>query len=237
MPGLTIGWEYLTGCCVATDPASRQRAEWPPHPGRVFMAIAAAWFETGEDADEGQALRWVEKLGDPELGLPRQDSVFERSPVEVAVPPNDVLELWWKKEGKLSFGATKYDLAIGRKPTMRSFPSFWVGEAQCFLRWPHAADTEIETNRTALDRLCSKVTRIGHSSSLVRMWLADEIHSPQPTETWVPDDGLAVLQVRRVSEGTLDFLDRQFNRRGREGHQRLSDRIAELKAEKKATKG
>ena len=69
MPGLTIGWEYLTGYCVATDPASRQRAEWPPHPGRVFMALAAAWFETGEDADEGNALRWLENLGDPEMAL------------------------------------------------------------------------------------------------------------------------------------------------------------------------
>jgi len=53
MPGLTIGWQYLTGYAVATDPSSRDRAEWPPHPARVFMALAAAWFETGEDPDEG----------------------------------------------------------------------------------------------------------------------------------------------------------------------------------------
>ncbi len=46
MPALTIGWEYLTGYAVATDPNTRERAEWPPHPARVFMAMAAAWFET-----------------------------------------------------------------------------------------------------------------------------------------------------------------------------------------------
>ena len=88
MPGLTIGWEYLTGCCVATDPANRQRAEWPPHPGRVFMAMAAAWFETGEDEAEGQALRWMEKLGDPELLLPSSENVSRREVRTVFVPVN-----------------------------------------------------------------------------------------------------------------------------------------------------
>src|ERR1700684_4266218 len=89
MPGLTIGWEYLTGYCVATDPASYQRAEWPPHPGRVFMALAAAWFETGENADEGNALRWLERLGDPQMGLPDSNNVFPRKVVETYVPAND----------------------------------------------------------------------------------------------------------------------------------------------------
>lgn len=73
MPGLTIGWEYLTGRCVATDPANRQRVEWPPHPGRVFLALAATWFETGEDPAQGEALRWLETLSDPVLVLPPRD--------------------------------------------------------------------------------------------------------------------------------------------------------------------
>src|SRR5438045_2129482 len=102
MPGLTIGWEYLTGCCVATDPASRQRAEWPPHPGRVFMALAAAWFETEppnnaperkEWVGEGNALQWLERLGDrqnhddplrdPQLLLPHENEVSYRRVVTV----------------------------------------------------------------------------------------------------------------------------------------------------------
>ncbi len=76
MPGLTIGWEYLTGYYVATNSAKRDRAEWPPHPGRVFMALAAAWFETGEDADEGHALRWLESLDDPQLLLPDDSLIY-----------------------------------------------------------------------------------------------------------------------------------------------------------------
>ncbi len=228
MPGLTIGWEYLTGCCVATDPASRQRAEWPPHPGRVFMALAAAYFETGEDKAEGQALRWLEKLGDPEMMVPRRDSVFQRTVINVFVPVND-------SAGPSS--ALLQSAPITRSKQPRTFPSVWVGDAPCFLHWPHADTTGVELHRSALDQLCGKVTRIGHSSSLVRMWVAEEVPSPQPTESWVPDENLVDLHTRRFSEGTLDLLDRQFNRRGREQHQALSDRIAALKAEKPTGKG
>ena len=237
MPGLTIGWEYLTGCCVATDPANRQRAEWPPHPGRVFMAMAAAWFETGEDEAEGQALRWMEKLGDPELLLPSSENVSRREVRTVFVPVNG-------DRAKDTFPDVATNTlqcapAIARIKQPRTFPSVWVGDVPCFLHWPHADATEVESHRLSLDRLCGKVTRIGHSSSLVRMWVADEVAFPKPTqtETWVPDDGLAEFQARRVSEGTLDLLDRQFNRRGRESHQILTIRIAELKEEKKTIKG
>jgi len=45
------------------------------------------------------------------------------------------------------------------------------------------------------------------------------------------------LQARRISEGTLDLLDRQFNSLGREQHQHLSDQIATMKEEKPTGKG
>lgn len=236
-PGLTIGWEYLTGRCVATDPASRQRAEWPPHPGRVFMALAAAWFETGEDDAEGQALRWLETLGDPELVLPCCDRVFSRTVANCYVPVNDVADPYHqpdkKKPAKIFMSLQSVNIGRNRQP--RTFPSVWVGDAPCFLHWPNADAAEVECHRPALDQVCGKVTRIGHSSSLVRMWVAkaDEMFG----KVWIPDEGLAEWQARRISEGTLDLLDRQFNRRGREQHQLLSGRIDALKAEKKATTG
>jgi CRISPR-associated protein Csb2 len=229
MPGLTIGWDYLTGYCVATDPASRQRAEWPPHPGRVFMALAAAWFETGEDADEGNALRWLEKLNDPKMTLPAQDAVFHREVVTVFVPVND--------SAGPSAALLQSAPSITRSKQARTFPSVWVGDAPCFLHWPDAAAMAVETHRPALDRLCGKVTRIGHSSSLVRMWVADEVRSPRSSEIWAPDVGLADFQARRVSEGTLNLLDRWFNRREREAHERLSGEISKLATAKKAVKG
>jgi CRISPR-associated protein Csb2 len=303
MASLIIAWEYLTGKCVATNPASRERAEWPPHPGRVFMAMAAAWFETGEDEAEGQALRWLEKLGDPELGLPRVEPVNHREVQTVFVPVNDtkpssidknkiakrIAELSDEhltaeasalseeidKMAKSSIAmptilrmillrrirdsvelanlrhnlrqkisATDYKEfvadAIGTIPQFRSkqprtFPSVYVGEAPCFLHWPDVPDAELQQHKPALAKLCAEVTRIGHSSSLVRMWLAEE---PELNgERWIPDDGLANLHLRHFSEGTLAMLERQFNRRGRERYEQISTRITTLQAEKPAGKG
>lgn len=228
MLGLAIGWQYLTGVCVATDPASRQRAEWPPHPGRVFMALAAAYFETGEDIEEGQALRWLEALGDPEIVLPPSDNVSRRNVVTVFVPVNDT--------AGPSTAILQSAPSIARSKQPRTFPSVWIGDAPCFLSWHSASSAETEKHKSALDRLCCKVTRIGHSSSLVRMWIEVGEH-PQQSECWVPDDALADSQVRRVSPGTLEMLGRQFNRRNREAHVQLTDEMESLAAQKKTIRG
>jgi CRISPR-associated protein Csb2 len=157
MPGFIIGWECLTGYYRATDPASRERAEWPPHPGRVFIALAAAWFETGEDADEGDALRWLEELGEPEMMLPARDEVFHRQVVTVFVPVND--------SAGPSAALLQSAPLITRSKQPRTFPSIWVGDAPCFLHWPNATATDVNMHRPALEGLCGKVSRIGHSSS------------------------------------------------------------------------
>jgi CRISPR-associated protein Csb2 len=239
MSGLTIGWDYLTGYCVATDPSSRERAEWPPHPGRVFMALAAAWFETGEDAEEGRTLRWLESLNDPQLVLPPRDHVFPREVVDVYVPVNDNADPydWPDKKKKPTVHPPLTSVAVGRSRQARTFPCTWVGESPCFLHWPTANGIDLDKHGLALDRLCGKVTRIGHSSSLVRMWLAEESHPPHQADVWVPAESLADLRVRRVSSGTLDLLDRQFNGRGREEYGRLTSEIALLGAQKKTVRG
>lgn len=239
MSGLTVGWEYLTGNCVATNSASRHRAEWPPHPARVFMALAAAWFETGEDRDEGETLRWLEKLGDPVMRLPPCSAADHREVVNVYVPVNDNPDPydWQDKKKKPTIHMNLGSVSFGRARQPRTFPSVWVGDAPCFLHWPDASDCDLQKHGAALDRLCGEVSRIGHSSSLVRMWVAHEVALSIALETWVPDDALADLQTRRVSEGTLAFLDRQFNRKGREKYLQLCEREASLKAEKPKSDG
>ena len=57
MPSFSFVIEYLTGYAVATDPANREQAEWPPHPARVFMALAAAPAMAAEAASEMVAAR------------------------------------------------------------------------------------------------------------------------------------------------------------------------------------
>ena len=234
MPGLTIGWDYLTGYAVATDPSSRERTEWPPHPGRVFMALAAAYFETGEDAAEADALRWLERLGDPEMCLPPTDTGSERSMVRAFVPVNgdkarDTFPS--KKQAWLQSAP-----AISRIRQERKFPRRYVGEGPCFMHWPQA--DSVDEHREALDRLCGKVTRIGHSSSLVRVWVADDaVRLPTPHETWFADDLLADCQVRIVSTGTLDMLVERYGESPRQRSVELTEQIKVLEAQRKAVKG
>jgi CRISPR-associated protein Csb2 len=199
----------------------------------VFMALAAAWFETGEEAGEGNALRWLESLGDPQLLLPLRDHVFPRDVVEVYVPVNDNADPydWPDKKKKATVHTHLGSVAIGRSRQARTFPCTWVGESPCFHHWLIAHDSD--KHRTALERLCGKVTRIGHSSSLVRMWLEEKPLTEYPGDVWIPSDGLADVQVRRVSTGTLDLLGSQYNGRGRADHDRLTSEIEALTAQKK----
>src|SRR5947207_606606 len=84
---IALGIRYLCGVSVAADPATRG-PEWPPHSGRIFMAMAAAHFETGEDSEERAALEWLEKLSSaPSIWA---SDAYDRTAVECYVPANDV---------------------------------------------------------------------------------------------------------------------------------------------------
>jgi CRISPR-associated protein Csb2 len=228
MPGLTIGWEYLTGYAVATDPSSRDRAEWPPHPARVFMAMAAAWFETGEDKAEGDALRWLEIMSDPELCLPPSERVNERSNITVYVPVND-------KAGPAA-ATLQSAPAMTRSKQPRTFPRVHVSDAYCYMHWPEADG--VDDHRDVLDQLCGKVTRIGHSSSLVRMWVADAADlTDSDNERLIMDEQLADRQVRSISKGTLAMLTERFGKTSRCKHVELTDQIDVLETSKKVVKG
>lgn len=199
MSSLTIAWEYLTGYAVATDPSNLTQPEWPPHPARVFMALAAAWFETGEDAAEGKALRWLEALGDPNLSLPKPDYVFERSRVNLYVPVNDKAEA--------SAATLQSAPTLTRNRQSRFMPRTWVGDATCAMQWPEASDAD--SHRAALSRLCQKVTRIGHSSSLVRMWVEDDWELPNSEHEYMSPAGNTLdvgTHLRCPSTGLLDLL-------------------------------
>ena len=228
MSGLTIGWEYLTGYAVATNPASREQAEWPPHPARVFMALAAAWFQSGEDPAEGDALRWLETLGDPQLELPPSDRVSPCSSVMVYVPVND-------KVGP-SAATLQSAPALTRSKQSRTFPRVHVGDTSCFMHWPNA-----ETSRQrseALDGLCGKVTRIGHSSSLVRMWVDQDVACDQTSDScFVVDDIQAQFHARQISEGFLNTLIEDYGEGPRQHKEQLQVQMEALKVERRSIKG
>lgn len=82
----TLGIQYLTGCAVARYHPDSELPEFPPHFGRVFMAIVATYFETRGDEKEREALEWLEAAGAPSI---RAGMGHPRSAVETYVPAND----------------------------------------------------------------------------------------------------------------------------------------------------
>lgn len=174
---LALAWQYLTGRAVATDPTDRQAAEWPPHPDRVFQALVAAWGGTGSAEPHRTALEWLAAQGAPHLAAPTQDDaqgVWPGAAPKTYVPVNDVEG---PKRGEYS------DLALlpaHRTRKERYFPSTVTGDHCCALIWPDA--TPSPEHQAHLAELCQAVTSIGHSSSLVRMWLT----KAPPAATWAP---------------------------------------------------
>ena len=198
-----IGIRYLTGYAVATDVSNREQAEWPPHPARIFMALAAAHFETGEESTERAALEWLETLGPPAFNTPRAD---RREVVTHYVPVNDAsLPDKVKNDAKPeSVNAGLSVLPQYRAKQPRTFPRVRLNEDCVYLLWPTVQPDALQ--QAAVDRLCAKVIRIGHSSSLVQMWVEE---SP-PDANWSPAEAGGV-RMRVFAQGTLDYLKVQFN--------------------------
>jgi CRISPR-associated protein Csb2 len=197
---LALGIHYLTGYATATSVGSRDEAEWPPHPGRVFMALVAALYETkplpgdieyaASWQEERAALEWLEALDAPSLKVSEHFDI--RSVVTSYVPVND----------KLSFPANKQP---------RTFPKVRPHDPNLFLIWPDA--TPSNAHKNALYRLCQKVTRIGHSSSLVQMWRVPEGEDPSPDlyPITTPPRGSKAIHLRITTAGCLRELQQQFN--------------------------
>jgi CRISPR-associated protein Csb2 len=95
---------------------------------------------------------------------------------------------------------------------VRAFPVV-IPETPTFaFLWPNA---DPSAHRVALERLCTRVTRLGHSSSLVRCVVVNRELAP----TLVPgDEGDVVLRV--VAPGQLKRLERAF-----EYHQGFENRV------------
>src|SRR5690606_26706374 len=94
-----------------------------------------------------------------------------------------------------------------------------------------------ESHRRALEKLCGKVTRIGHSSSLVHVWLANEEEIREPD--WMPDDDRAAVHLRIAGPGTLAYLEQEYNAIAIDGYANLrveAETAADNKTRKNARK-
>lgn len=202
---LAFGIRYLNGFVVAAEPDDRDRVEWPPHPGRVFMALAAAHFQTGPTSEERDALLWLESLErSPVIAAPH---AIQRTVVTHFVPVNDHNRGCKQKNDKVVLFQEIGQTGVRRERQDRVFARAWLEHDTVFLAWPDV--TVVDSLRTALEALCAKVTRIGHSSSFVQMWLATKEEIPEPN--WVPDEGRAVIHLRIAGRGTLEDLSLRYN--------------------------
>ena len=226
----SLGIHYLNGWSMAAaDGARKEQAEWPPHPDRVFMALAAAWFETGEDSAEGEALRWLEALPPPAIAASDADS---RAAVVSYVPVNDA-----SLSRKIPIGGNLNklkDAGLAQLPEHRSrqprgFPVAIPHDPTVYLIWPEA---ELDAYRVGLERLAAKVTHVGHSASFVQMWL----EADPPECTWVPVPGVAPQRLRVTSLGRLKTLETRMNRALWIAFHDLFDEIKQAEADLKEMK-
>jgi len=184
-----IGIRYLCGWAMATDTADRLKAEWPPHPDRVFMALAAAHFETDGGPEEYEALKRLSGLGPPSISA---SGARPRQVVTTFVPVNDDVSPISKKGRPMMPSGS---LAIGRDRQPRSFPVTIPDSDEVFLIW----DRDVSNaERCILDALCRKVAAVGHSASLVQMWATE---APSGSRTLIPVSRLGTPHRLRVPDG------------------------------------
>lgn len=200
---LTIAVKFLTGCCVAARSKTDPEPEWPPHPARLYMALAAAWFESDRDERELAALRWLESLAPPALAF--SEHATPCPAVGTYVPAND-------SDAVGRGGLIQTLPTLKRHRAERMFPRtrlpFEDGEDVVRFSW---ADADNEHHIAALAELCARVGRLGHSTSLVQVWVERSADRPPRL---VHDDRRPLLRMRTVSrtEGTMDRLAELYER-------------------------
>ncbi len=107
-------------------------------------------------------------------------------------------------EAEEKAGASLLPERRGRQP--RTFPSVTPEEPTVSFQWPAARPAPAQ--RAALQRLCERVVRVGHSSSLVALRVCGDSESAPPA-SWEPDDA-ASRRLRVPLPGQLERLEQQF---------------------------
>ncbi|MCC6779311.1 MAG: type I-U CRISPR-associated protein Cas5/Cas6 [Hyphomicrobiales bacterium] len=188
---VTLEIELLTGLYRAALPDG-SGAEWPPHPERVFSALAQAWGDGGCDAVERDALEWLEKQAAPCIEADDDNQWAERTAPVVFVPPNDAR------------GGEIVVLPDRRPRQARSFRAAVPADRFVRMCWTEAMPSP--SARAALGTLALRVASLGHSSSLVRLAFT-ESQLVDLDRRWQPaSNGRRLLRIPH--EGRLGRLAR-----------------------------
>ena len=222
----------LTGRYVATCHNDRRQSEWPPHPARLFSALVAAWAEACDpDQSERNALEWLEMQSAPAISasnsvlrtvcshyVPVNDAAVintgwynrQAKKLETARDPSAGDTQRAKMQGSVDAQISRTGttnpcsaaemLPDGRNKQERFFPSVTPECARVTYCWDSAAPEGISE---IVDKLLNRVTRLGHSSSLVSCRVVQE----SPKISHIPGGG--TLGLRSVRRGQLSELERR----------------------------
>src|SRR5579875_3852472 len=191
MLGLQV--TFLTGTIAARREDDDRAVEWPPHPARLFAALAAAFFENGEAPSEEGALRWLEAQDPPRIWA---DGVLGTARIiEAFVPVNDVRHLAVLPDLRGQYG--------GRKP--RTFVGASLSDPDILYGWAGTPPPEVIEG---IDALAARVSYLGHSSSLVRVL---RVSIPDRDPTWEPAT-VGTHVFRGTFPGMLDALRQAHDR-------------------------
>jgi CRISPR-associated protein Csb2 len=243
--------ELLTGRYVATAYNDRERAEWPPHPARLFSALVDTWASgevmSGDGEQERMALLWLERQPPPSLVASGTNEIGHRDAAPTFVPVNDIsvvrdpdaareklreaeLATADSSDGKAvakaqkavdkarkklrddtakaiaapsafsvsDLGAAALLFPEARLKQPRTFPSVTPANDRVTFVWQDDPEAPLDA---ALERLLARLTRLGHSSSLVA---ARRVHASARPRFSPASDG--ELMLRAVAPGQLDRL-------------------------------
>lgn len=216
---LAIRIDYLTSVCMATrhDDPSRSKPEWPPHPDRLFSALVAATADLA-DRDAGEltepgltALHWLCDLGAPQMAVPE---ARRRWATDVHMPSNphaDEIPAGDLDSGNRATQQKKRKAVLGLLPVFRTkvalqIPASIPDEPVAYFIWPEAEkDDRVEVLRA----ICTRVTCLGRSRTLVRALVVDD--PPEPTHK---PDPMGSIQLRVPGTDRLDYLIDKYQRDG-----------------------
>ena len=231
---LAIEIEYLAHRAAAAEYHGAARGdifEWPPHPARFFAALVAAWgghedHESQEESEaEERALEWLEALPPPVVVACGIKRLHIAAPL-LYTPINDDVETQMKPKGrKKALTENKARDAL-EAIELRSRKSRVIPSAR-FIRPDEAAandasrdrfvrfewrDADPGEHRPAFERLFSRTSYVGHSSSMTRVAFAAD-GAADRRKRFAPDDD-GDLGLRVPFAGFLARLQKIHNNPG-----------------------
>jgi len=153
---LALRIHLLTGRYVATAYNDRGRAEWPPHPARVFSAMVATHYSRASPpAAERAALEWLEAQGPPSIAA---SDASPRRVMQHFVPVNDT-SVHSQPDGSLA-ALESAELAL-RKARAATAPGGSVQSAMGAAKDLASAEKELNKARTKLEKDTTRASTPG----------------------------------------------------------------------------